>query len=788
MSPLRGRPRALLGWGLAFTAGLGALAAAGLSHHPLFPWIDPVRTLSADWTRPWLVALPLAVALVPASLARVGWRHLPHKLLTALCLLPLVAYVLLPSHIHEHSLEPSVAGVPGVSAMVDGAPRQAQWQDDLAIITPWSGLARLVRSEATLAAVAHGIVASGEADLVVRGDLEPDAAERRGRVRGVLWAGYPALLAFYLLQHLLLLPLLPTIFATVFLKRTPPAWLRLLVWLPLVLLLLLPPVANLCFLVGSWALGLPEAARDSTGAWQVIGAVLGVAGLAFASAWLLVGRVPRVDGPRSGAMAAGMGALLVLSPGCEGPVGAGGPDLPFPTEGDGLHLAKPTADAVQPDIVLVLLNGVWRTTSSSANPEEALVEGIGREPSLRFRNAYAASPSAFPSAASLLTGHYPSSIPACGVPSTSRPDADLPWCVSVPSSRHAIPDVAALYGYRTALVRGSFPGAAAFDARFQQVEVVEETSLAGLAAAQDAADRWWGGVSDAPRLMVVAHTVVGREELAPPEGVHRPISGKRVVLLQPLRSGSNGPAMPEEHGEADEKVLEQIRGHVQSAGAMLGPWLERMLSGSERPTWVIVTSAAGFDVSAPAGWRPSFGANPIVQETTVHVPLLFFHSSGWTREEPVRHVVELIDLCPSLLALAGAQPPAGIFGEDLFDLPPGEDPEALAYMEHGDMLYLRRGRFLYGYRAMVHYTTVLDPQLTTSLLQADPDDKGFHLHDVAADPTQQRELKLESGGAPTETMRQLLIAARLAATGAEDGGLTQEQLWELRMTPREGYW
>jgi arylsulfatase A-like enzyme len=170
-------------------------------------------------------------------------------------------------------------------------------------------------------------------------------------------------------------------------------------------------------------------------------------------------------------------------------------------------------------------------------------------------------------------------------------------------------------------------------------------------------------------------------------------------------------------------------------------------------------------------------------DRTLHVPLAWVHP-GPPRvlEQPV----ELLDLMPTLLALAGAVPPHGLPGQDLLAANLVEDPAAIAYAERGDMLALRQGGRLLVMRAVVHHMASLDPYLT-EILACPGLVGGVRLHDVLADPWQEVDLVRAY---PEEALarRAALRAVRVGPGAPPPALLEGERLLRLRLTQAEGYW
>jgi arylsulfatase A-like enzyme len=147
------------------------------------------------------------------------------------------------------------------------------------------------------------------------------------------------------------------------------------------------------------------------------------------------------------------------------------------------------------------------------------------------------------------------------------------------------------------------------------------------------------------------------------------------------------------------------------------------------------------------------------------------------------HPVQILDLMPTLVKLAGATPPAGLSGYDLLDEPPAT---AAAYAEFGDMLALRTERHMVVARSWRHGGTSLDPALDERLSRTPPY-RGWTLHDLRADPTQRDDLSL---GAPDllEQLAVRLLAVRDGPGAVPGGGLSEEQVAALRASGALGYW
>ncbi|HRZ81641.1 MAG TPA: sulfatase-like hydrolase/transferase [Candidatus Hydrogenedentes bacterium] len=98
----------------------------------------------------------------------------------------------------------------------------------------------------------------------------------------------------------------------------------------------------------------------------------------------------------------------------------------------------------------------------------------------------------------------------------------------------------------------------------------------------------------------------------------------------------------------------------------VGAFLARVEAAAQgRPLLVVVTSLYGLDFTEPdrGSWRRGAAGRPSLRESSLHVPLLMRipGEAGRTRKTPA----SLADVLPTVLARAGATPPAGLDGADL---------------------------------------------------------------------------------------------------------------------------
>lgn len=444
------------------------------------------------------------------------------------------------------------------------------------------------------------------------------------------------------------------------------------------------------------------------------------------------------------------------------------PDAPAPSSS---AEAAPGA----PDLVLVGIAGLRGDTPSGARQAFGAALEDGAHSTVAFSAAYAQSTSRFTSWGSILAGRYTSAIPLCGL-LVSKAGAPGPWCNAFPEARKSLPEVLALYGYRTALLASDLPGLAHYRRLFQDVleadtagVVSDWGALAGMAR------DWWEADASRPRLLVVATSDMLVQE--------------RPALLAAAgldaEGGRDGP--PIDHARL-------FRAYAEAAG-VAGAGTATLLEAlpSARARWAFAFGIHGLELAdSSEPWQALGSEQPwsdLLLERTLHVPLVVVGPAASPAEAASRReearVVELLDLLPTLTRLAGAVPPVLLPGSDL--LVAAEDDPGIAYAEFGDMLAVRQGDRTYTVRGFFHYRSSLDPELTNFLLDRTPNPMKHFLHDVARDPFQQRNL-LHADAAGAVRMHELMLSIRRGAGAPPPDALDARRVFELRLSPSQGYW
>lgn len=172
----------------------------------------------------------------------------------------------------------------------------------------------------------------------------------------------------------------------------------------------------------------------------------------------------------------------------------------------------------------------------------------------------------------------------------------------------------------------------------------------------------------------------------------------------------------------------------------------------------------------------------------MRVPLSFLSAESSSPDAPDTRKdarpTELVDIFPTIMAMAGAMPPSRLAGSDLFAA--NRYRPLTAYCEYGDMLALREDDNLLIFRSLRHGMSALDPALTEALAETSAKGEFLTLHRVSKDPFQNVDLVAQDQST-TKRLLEGLLARRKDATKGENT-LSPDQIWNLRMSPDQGYW
>lgn len=471
---------------------------------------------------------------------------------------------------------------------------------------------------------------------------------------------------------------------------------------------------------------------------------------------------------------------LSAGPGCGDRSGDG-------RAGDAGPAAADQATAGAEDIVLLLVAGLRADAPGQAGAETAFFDAIPRTPAVRYTAAYSQSASPFISLGTVLTGRYASAIPMCGmyVGGAGASTEGRAWCADIPSDRHSLPEVVALYGYRTALVTA---GAREMEVLADEFQTWIDVPDAGAGEGTDWSElidetlAWWRADASRPRLLVVLAEDLTSETI--------PQMRNELGAEHRLRRGVSGAY--EGVSEADQqRVAEIYREASDVAGRQLGGLLTGLTDGADtRPWQAFVGSTNGVNLLESTGFaveRVYPFDNGMVLDRTVHVPLAAYRSGETPQTRSVDGPCELRALFSTAILHSGGALPAGMQEFDLLE--ESYTGEERVYTEFGDMLGLRKGQHLIVFRGFVHDGNTVDPELDRRLEDADLITEPDHyvLSDVVADPFQTRDLR-QSDGALFQQLRNELIEVRTTHAAVPRDALTPERLWELRMSPSQGYW
>jgi hypothetical protein len=420
--------------------------------------------------------------------------------------------------------------------------------------------------------------------------------------------------------------------------------------------------------------------------------------------------------------------------------------------------------------VLVLVDGLRADPPGEAAAEAALVEAASLDDPVRFERAYAQSPSARLGLRSLLSGRYPAAIPVC-LPAEGGEAGDGLECVEVPDSRPMLQEVLSAYGYHTALFELDVASWTDLPPRLALEPAVGPTRGFG-ATGQVTLDEWAGGASpgiqswwaqhaDSPRFLLV-RGALGSVELA-----------EACDAFQQGHPLGASAATPEENAGVEGAY----RQAAVRAGAFVAS-LERDLTAGAGGRWLLLGSLYGMNLTRLEGTQANQLGCPThrhLLERNLHVPLWVEGAGDSPRADGV---VQLIDVVPTLVAAAGAVPPAGLPGRGLFT---ASDEDDAAYAEFGDMLALRQGARMVTVRCFQHGTTALDPGLTDLVehdlagLRAGGEGQApqgrceLRLHDVERDYFQVHDLAESDGAALLAGFERLVALRRGPAAPAPTG-------------------
>lgn len=209
--------------------------------------------------------------------------------------------------------------------------------------------------------------------------------------------------------------------------------------------------------------------------------------------------------------------------------------------------------------------------------------------------------------------------------------------------------------------------------------------------------------------------------------------------------------------DADKQhIQDHYDGAVRYADTMLGLTLERLEAlGQLENTVVILLSDHGEDLLDHGYMNHRTG----LFDSCTHVPLIVW-GPGFENGGRVDGLVEGRDVAATVLALAGAKPPAGSAGRDLRDVRAGKDAVDAVFAEGVmDMIAVRTAT----HRLVYKEASLLDKDYVATLAATPPDSAHFELYDLRSDPGEQHDVHL-ADPATTATLRDALVRWRSGIT------------------------
>ncbi len=382
-----------------------------------------------------------------------------------------------------------------------------------------------------------------------------------------------------------------------------------------------------------------------------------------------------------------------------------------------------------------------------------------------FEQAIAQSPWTVPSHGTLLTSLYPSIL---GLGTWKQPRR-------LPQEATTLAEVLRAAGFRTrALAGGGFVSEKlGFDRGFERFEGSDRA----LPSAVDLAIAWIGGLGSEERFFLFLHTFQVHNYAPSPEARRRfvrPYAG-RLLGVSSLPALLEFPstwrqAFQRLHEDDLRYVVDLYDAAIHSVDlALRGLYARLWALGRGEDTLLVVTSDHGeefLDHGATGhGWT--------LYEENLRVPLIFQHASLSPRR--LSATVRTLDVAPTLVELAGLEPPATWQGTSLLPrMRDGAEQALPAFSEHAHVP-LRSLR-----RRSLKYVESLN-------------EGGAELYDLDLDPHERRNLVgsgLPAEGALQAALRQWADANAAAALRPGAEALDDEMRAQLEalgyVEPRAG--
>jgi arylsulfatase A-like enzyme len=466
-----------------------------------------------------------------------------------------------------------------------------------------------------------------------------------------------------------------------------------------------------------------------------------------------------------------------------------------------------------PNIILVSYDGLRADRTGAYGNPRAPTPTLDRMAAegLRFEWAFSQSNESLFSHASMFTGRQ--------VPELAQPVYES---FTLPDSAVMVGEVLGVYGYSTAAfvagahIRGEYgfdQGFSVYDDRHDFGPMFSKAREALAWVDQRArepfflvlqsydchrpylrSDAWfhpyerdYDGIADEllTRRFSVDRTFAGRYYPDFPIRLLQHVAGDR---LQDPRGTERIAAWAERNADGvtlSEGDLEHVRAHYDGAAFALDIQLGRFFEALEQrgvldDTLVILTADHGEDLQE----HGYFGHRHSLHDTTTRVPLVLWGSSlptqarGTVRED----LAEAIDIVPTILAAAGAQPPAGLPGRDLLD-PHAEDDGSVLQIGVLPQISLRTATHRLIFHGLPAASPLLGPALANAPLNAD----WFELYQLSTDPDELRNVVAEQP-AEAERLRTAMLAKLAAMQRSAEAGAPPDDPALRELLRSRGYW
>jgi arylsulfatase A-like enzyme len=389
------------------------------------------------------------------------------------------------------------------------------------------------------------------------------------------------------------------------------------------------------------------------------------------------------------------------------------------------------------------------------------IDGLVAE-GLKFEWAICQAPTTLPSHMSTLTSLYPT-VHGCRM---GR---------ALPGPRVTLAEYLREGGYATiGIADGGYMSAwYGFDQGFD----VYDDRYKGFGAAIRTLFRWLDEGNSKNAFFALLHTYDVHSPYDPPEPY-------RSMFTDPGYDGGFDPTSAElkrvrkrvdttpelGHGLSDEDI-EYIRARYDGGIRYVDGLMERLVSGLKSrglfdSTWLVITSDHGEEFGEHEALL-----HGMLYMTVAKVPLIIVPPKPFVRGRSVSEIVELIDIMPTFLELAGIAPVDTLQGQSMVRLMAGDASgwDNLAFSEH---------------HARGNRRSVISPTLhiITSLEGGE-----MEVYDYIADPLEQVQLDDASRDEEVKALFLILqewIRAQILLAAAEDGiepaEIDQETIEELR--------